>query len=324
VAGTPTAPSLVADVGGTNIRLALVQDGATLEKTTSLSCADYPDLASAMRLYLEDAGLSAPPSHAAIAVASPIAGDHVELTNNGWEFSITELQAELSLTSLSVINDFTALALAVPRLTGEDLLKIGGGAAVQNAPIAVIGPGTGLGVSGLFPSGDNWIVLASEGGHATLAPCNPREWEVTAELARRFGHVSFERAVSGPGLVNLHTALATLDGAPGGSRTPDQITEAGLHGTDALCVEALDMFCDMLGTAAGNLALTLGSLGGVYIGGGIAPRLGKHLAKSQFRARFEDKGRFRGYMESIPSYIITRDNPALIGLVQQLREDFGD
>jgi glucokinase len=142
---------------------------------------------------------------------------------------------------------------------------------------------------------------------------------VTAALARRFGHVSIERLVSGPGLVNLWAGLAAVDGAPDDAPTPDQITEAALNGSDAICVEALDTFCAMLGTAAGNLALTLGSLGGVYIGGGIAPRLGQYLAASNFRTRFEDKGRFSSYMEAISSYVITRDNPALIGLVQQLR-----
>jgi len=218
-----------------------------------------------------------------------------------------------------VINDFAALALAVPGLTGTDVLKIGGGAPAQNAPIAVIGPGTGLGVSGIVPSENGWIVLATEGGHATLAPRGARECAVTAAFARRFGHVSIEHLVSGPGLVNLWAVLAAVDGAPDDAPTPDQITEAALNGSDAICVEALDMFCAMLGTAAGNLALTLGSLGGVYIGGGIAPRLGQYLAPSNFRTRFEDKGRFSSYMEAISSYVITRDNPALIGLVQQLR-----
>ncbi|MHA1108911.1 MAG: glucokinase [Alphaproteobacteria bacterium] len=319
MAGTPKAPSLVADVGGTNVRFALLHDGATPDDAVSLICADYPDLGSAIRAYLAAAAPAQPPSRAAIAVASPVAGDHVDLTNNGWAFSINGLKAEFALNSLTVLNDFAALALAVPGLGETDVLKIGGGAAVRNSPIAVIGPGTGLGMSGLIPSDKGWTALATEGGHATLATRDGRERDVAIELARRFDHVSVERAVSGPGLVNLHDALAAIGGAQIRSMTPDQITEAALNKSDALCVEALEMFCAMLGTAAGNLALTLGSLGGVYIGGGIAPRLGHALAASQFRARFEDKGRFRSYMEAIPSFVITRDNPALFGLAQQLQ-----
>jgi len=328
IAPSHSAPSLIADVGGTNVRFALVYNSLLLdemppENVASLTCADYPDLASAMRAYLAQTAPPAPPSRAAIAIASPVTGDRVELTNNGWSFSIAALQAEFSLTSLSVLNDFTALALAVPGLGENDVLKIGGGAPARQCPIAVIGPGTGLGVSGLIPSDDNWIVLATEGGHATLAASDARERAVVAELARRFGHVSFERAVSGPGLVNLHDALAAIDGAPGNSPTPDQVTQAALNGSDAICVEALGIFCALLGTAAGNLALTLGARGGVYVGGGIAPRLGDALPASKFRARFEDKGRFRPYMEAIPTYVITRENSALFGLARLLRGNAG-
>jgi glucokinase len=315
-----TAPGLIADVGGTNVRFALVDDDAAPQRAASLVSADYPDLSSAIRAFLADAAPAHPPARAAIAVASPITGDHVALTNNDWSFSRRELQAEFGLSSLCVMNDFAALALAVPALGDADRLKIGGGAPAHNAPIAVIGPGTGLGVSGLVPSDNGWVVLETEGGHATLATRDAREHAVAAELARRFGHVSFERAVSGPGLANLREALVAIDGAPGDPLSPDQVTEAALDGSDAPSVEAFDMFCAMLGTAAGNLALTLGALGGVYIGGGILPRLGAALAGSRFRARFEDKGRFRTYMEAIPSYVITRDNPTLCGLARQLQQ----
>ncbi|MBT5456706.1 MAG: glucokinase [Rhodospirillaceae bacterium] len=314
-----TGISLVADVGGTNVRFALVRDGEALEDAASLVCADYPDLASAIRAYLSSLSLAQRPSRAAIAVASPVLGDRVNLTNNGWTFSIADLQVELALTSLSVLNDFTALALAVPGFDESDVLKIGGGEPVQESPIAVIGPGTGLGVSGLIPSDTGWVPLETEGGHTTLAVRDAREQAVVVELAQRFDHVSVERAVSGPGLVNLHDALAAIDGAPAKQLSPDQITEAAMNQTDEICIEAVGMFCAMLGTAAGNLALTLGALGGVYIGGGIAPRLGQALAASRFRACFEDKGRFRSYMEAIPSYVISREFPTLIGLAQHLQ-----
>ena len=318
--GTSAAPCLVADVGGTNVRFALLHDGKTAENAASLVCADYPDLAAAVRVYFTEAAPSARPTRAAIAVACPITGDHVELTNNGWAFSIAGLQAELALTSLSVMNDFSAQALAVPELGESDVLKIGGGAPAKGSPMAMIGPGTGLGVSGLIPSGQSWIALATEGGHATLAVRDAREREVAAELGKRFDHVSFERVVSGPGLVNLHDAMAAIDGASRQALTPDQISDAAMNGSDATCVEALDMFCAMLGTAAGNLALTLGSRGGVYIGGGSAPRLERGLAAAKFRARFEDKGRFRSYMKAIPTYVVTRKNPAFLGLARHLRE----
>lgn len=314
---------LVADVGGTNIRFAMMHNSGALEDTASFVCADYPDLASAIRAYLTKASPTRLPCRSAIAVASPIAGDHVALTNNGWAFSIEELQAEFGWDSLDVLNDFTAQALAVPALDENDVVQIGGGAPAPKSPIAVIGPGTGLGVSGLIPSGAGWIALATEGGHATLALRDERERAVAAELAKHFDHVSFERAVSGPGLINLCRALAAIDGVTVRPMTPDEITDAALNKTDPVCVEALEMFCALLGTAAGNLALTLGAQGGVYIGGGIAPILGDALGASRFRLRFEDKGRFRSYMEAIPTYVITRDNPALLGLARHLRGDAG-
>ncbi len=311
--------ALVADIGGTNARFALLDAGGRPATARVLACADFPDLQAAIRSFLADAKPSPAIARAAVAVASPVIGDRIEMTNHDWSFSIAAFKAEFGLAVFHVVNDFTAAALAVPELGAGDVVRIGGGVAVADAPVAVLGPGTGLGVSGLVPSPSGWIPLATEGGHATLAACDAREAAVVGEIARRFGHASVERAVSGPGLVNLHAALSTLDNVSGSSPTADRITEAALAGSDPVCVEALDMFFAMLGTASGNLALSLGALGGVYIGGGIVPMLADAFAASRFRERFEAKGRFRDYMRAIPTCLIMRETPALLGLAALLR-----
>ena len=240
------------------------------------------------------------------------------MTNRDWSFSIDRLRQDLGLETLHVINDFAAVALAVPHLGAADVTRIGGGAAAQGAPIAVIGPGTGLGVSALVRTPGRWTPVATEGGHVTLAAADEREAEVIAHLRRRFGHVSAERALSGPGLVNLHAALAALAGQA--AAAPTDITARALAGADPLCRDAVAMFCAMLGTVAGDLALSLGARGGVYVAGGIVPDLGARFAATDFRARFEAKGRFKGYMAAIPTFVITMAQPAFTGLAALLEE----
>ncbi len=306
-------PGLIGDVGGTNARFALVEGAGEPDRALVLSCAAFPSLEAAITAYLERTAPPAAPKDAVIAIASPVDGDRVRMTNHPWTFSIAETRARLGLETLRVVNDFTALALGVPRLAAGDKRAIGGGRPQPGAPIAVLGPGTGLGVSGLVPTdGGGWMPLATEGGHATLAAVNAREYAVVAALARRYGHVSIERAVSGAGLVNLARAIAEIDGKPAPSGDPAAITAAARP--DPVATEALEMFAAMLGTAASNLALSLGARGGVYIGGGIVPRLGPAFPGRTFRARFEDKGRFRDYLAAIPTYVITRPEPALLGL----------
>ncbi len=318
-------PALIADVGGTNVRFALVAADENPGAIRVLAGADHAGLGAASRAYLDLERPDPAPDRAAIAVASPVIGDRISMTNRDWSFSISELQATLGLARLVVVNDFTAQALAVPRLGAGETRRIGAGTAVAGAPIAILGPGTGLGVSGVVEApGGARVALATEGGHATLAPADARERAVVGELARRFGHVSIERAVSGPGLANLAAAIAAVDGLDGAlapALAPSEITARALAGGDAIAVEALSMFCAMLGSASGNLALTLGARGGVYIGGGIVPRLGDFLAASPFRDRFEDKGRFRDYLSAIPTWLITADNPALLGLAALLARD---
>ncbi|MCC8988988.1 MAG: glucokinase, partial [Candidatus Contendobacter sp.] len=290
-----TPPDLVADIGGTNARFALIDANRQPYAEQILPCAAFPDLTAAAQAYLAAVG-EPRPTQAAIAVATPISGDWIQFTNSNWSFSTEAVGRALDLERLLILNDFTALALALPLLNPDERRAVGGGTAVEEAPIGLLGPGTGLGVSGLVWSGERWIPLQSEGGHVTFSPVDQREWAVAQIMQRRFGHASPERLLSGPGLVNLYTALAEVEGWPAEALDPAAITDRALAGSCSHCRDVLEIFCGALGTAAGNLAITLGAQGGVYIGGGIAPRLGEFFDRSPFRARFEAKGRFSNYL----------------------------
>jgi glucokinase len=304
---------LVADVGATNARFGLVSPKGVVLHTRTLAVADHPTIGDSITAYLGERGALPRPRQGAIAIASTITGDRVAMTNHPWSFSIAALKSQLGFDRLEVINDFTALALALPHLSPEDRRPIGGGASSAGAPIGVLGPGSGLGVSGLIPASAGWIALAGEGGHATMAPATDRESAVLDRMRRHFDHVSAERILSGPGLVNLYNTLTMLDGVPSKGYTAAQITDPAIGAADPLCAEATSLFCAMLGTMAGNLALTLGARGGIYIGGGIVPRLGQRFAESPFRARFEAKGRFSQYLAAIPTYVVTHPLPAFLG-----------
>ncbi len=303
---------LVGDIGGTSVRFALVADGKRAARLRVFASDDFATLADALEAYLAAEGVR--PHVAALSIASPVTGDSVALTNHPWSFSIAALKARLGLERLLVVNDFTANALAMPHLEPGERAQVGGGGAVAAAPIAVLGPGTGLGVSGLVPGDCGWVALAGEGGHRTMPAADERESAVLARMRRRFDHVSAERVLSGPGLVNLYHALAELDGTPAQSYTAAQIADRHVGEADPLVRASVDMFCAMLGTVAGDLALTLGARGGVFIAGGIVPRLGATFAASRFRARFEDKGRFRDYLAAIPTFVVTFAIPAFLGL----------
>jgi glucokinase len=304
---------LVADVGATNARFGLVSPKGVVLHTRTLAVVDHPTIADAITVYLGERGALPMPHQGAIAIASAITGDRVAMTNHPWSFSISALKSQLGFHRLEVINDFTALALALPHLGPEHRVQVGGGTAAAHSPIGVLGPGSGLGVSGLIPAGKGWIALAGEGGHATVAPADDRESAVLERMRRHFDHVSAERVLSGPGLVNLYNALAMLDVVPSRGYTAAQITDPAIGAADPLCAEATSLFCAMLGTMAGNLALTLGARGGIYIGGGIVPRLGQRFAQSPFRARFEAKGRFSEYLAAIPTYVVNHPLPAFLG-----------
>jgi glucokinase len=340
-----TFPRLLADIGGTNARFALqTPDG--IAPSVTLACADFPTLQDAITQALQRAGGPAV-RHAAIAIANPVLGDAVRMTNHHWAFSIAALRDAMRWNTLLVLNDFTALALALPELKPEHLRQIGGGAPVAGTAIGLLGAGTGLGVSGLIPGPDGtWLPLAGEGGHVSVAPFDACEIDLWRYAQARFGHVSAERLLSGPGLQLIHAWLSESDAPPaagpsqGGVRplggqqgqspsvgavhhpaaapSPADITARALQGTDARCVQTVDLFCALLGTVAANLALTLGATGGVFIGGGIVPKLGAAFARSGFRARFENKGRFSGYLARIPVFVIHHPDPAFLGVARAL------
>ena len=313
-------PRLLADIGGTNARFAWQPEaGAEPECVRVYRCDEHATLLDAARRYLADCERPAP-RLGAIGIANPVTGDWLTMTNHHWSFSIAALQAALGLDRLLVMNDFEALARALPVLRPEETQPIGGGDAVPGATRALIGPGTGLGVAGLVPAPPGWLPVAGEGGHVTLSAVTTREDSVIAALQSRFGHASAERALSGPGLVWLHDALCDVDGMP---RTPSlraaDVTQRALAGQDPRCAEVLQLFFAFLGSTAGNLALTFGARGGVYIGGGIVPRLARALAASSFHERFVGKGRFRAYLAAIPVHLIcSEQHPALRGAAQAL------
>lgn len=334
-----THHDLVADIGGTNARFARVGANGRHGEPVKLAVADYPSLAAATRAALER--LPGPPiDRAAFAFAGPITGDAVALTNAGWSFSIEALRQELRLARLLVLNDFAALAWSLPHLEPHELRHIGrsakaeagqpGAAPEPGATLAVLGPGTGIGMSGLVatPSG-GWAAISGEGGHATLAPADEREADILAWTRRHHPHVSIERLVSGTGLPLLHAAVGVVDGyaldagaetgeTDGDARpTAADITAGALAG-EAHAHATLSTFCALLGGAAGNLALTLGARGGVYVGGGIPPRIESLLSASAFRARFEDKGRFSEYLGPVPTWLIDARAPALRGAAHAL------
>ena len=300
-----TSPvNLVADIGGTNARFALVDsvDGL-LHQKKNYCCADFPELIDAVRAYLKD--VSHPQlSNGVFSLATSIDSDQLGMTNHDWQFSVAELRQGLGLTSLKIINDFTSLALALPYLSDSECQKIGGGQSVSKQAMAVLGPGTGLGVSAIIKSDDHWLPVQGEGGHVSYGPMDQSETLVIDYLHREYDHVSAERLVSGPGLLLLYQTIAKLQGRKAGEYNPDEITAMALQRTCDMAEKAVSMFCAVLGTVAGDLALTVGAKGGVYIGGGIVPKLGNLFGKSDFRRRFENHGRFTRYLEKIPTYVV--------------------
>jgi len=313
-----THPRLIADIGGTYARFALEVAPGVFEQKVSMRCADHADFHAAVTAYL--AHLPNRRIHdCAVAIANPVAGDHVRMTNYHWQFSIEEMRQRLQLDNLLVVNDFTALAMALPRLLPHQRRQIGGGTPVERSVLGLIGAGSGLGVSGLIPSDDGWIALGTEGGHASFSPRNEREIAILRYAWKHLPHVSFERLLSGPGIELIYRALAELSGQPDQGLDAPDITHRALVGHDPLCLDVIDSFCTIMGTAAANLAVTQGALGGIYIGGGIVPRLGAHFDHSGFRARFEDKGRFSEYMKAIPTYVITAEDVTFMGAAEILR-----
>jgi glucokinase len=317
-----TAPRLVADIGGTNARFALQHDDR-IDRMQVLACAEFATLGDALRHYLQ--GQGAQVRHAALGIANPVHGDRLRMTNHHWEFSIDALRRELGLDTLLVLNDFATLALALPLLPAQELRQVGGGEADERAPRAVVGAGTGLGVAGLLPAhAGSWLPVAGEGGHVSFSPADDDEAELWRFARKRHGHVSAERLLCGRGLELIHAWLCERDGAADEAGDAAAITRRAMDQSDARCARAVDMFCGMLGTLAGNVALTFDARGGLYIGGGIVPRLGEHFARSPFRARFEAKGRFATALARIPVQVIHSPWPGLLGAGAALRQHLGE
>lgn len=318
-------PWLVADIGGSNARFGWIDGpGSAVAHIRTLPVAQYESIAAAARAYLKDQaalGFTAAPRRAALALATAINTDRIVLTNSHWSFSRRELQSALALDDLLLLNDFEALALSLPRLRGDQLKAVPGPALGEpQGTLAVIGPGTGLGVGGVVKAPREWVALPGEGGHMTLAPVNDYESELLAVARKEFAHVSAERLLSGIGLPTLHAAVATVAGQPPAERlTAERILE-GAQAGDEICGRTVDQFCAFLGSFAGSVALALGARGGVYIGGGIVPRLGERFFRSEFRARFEAKGRFSPYLAGIPCVLITDTLAALSGAALALEQ----
>lgn len=313
---------LIADIGGTNARFALIEEGSTTPRhERTLSCANYHTLVDAVLAYLEDASQPMPET-ASLAIATPVLKDRVVMTNHVWDLSVEETRKALGLKSLRVINDYTALALALPYLGDDDFRKVGQGTSVDKQARAVLGPGTGLGVSGCIYTGEYWLPIQGEGGHVSYGPLDDREAEIIRVILKHHDFVSAESLVSGPGLVLLYQSITKCDGVEHELLSPEQISEKAINGTDSCAEEALAMLCGVLGSVAGNLALTLGARGGVYIGGGIVPKLGDYFDSSPFRARFEDKGRFKNYLSDIPTNVIVSKYPALLGAAISIKPHY--
>jgi glucokinase len=307
---------MVADIGGTNARFALA-DLQTLELShiRQMLCGSHPTVEAALDDYLS--GLPVKPKSAVLAVAAPVSGGEVRLTNSRWRFVTDELRFSAGFTDIHVVNDFEALALSLPTLEASELHQLGGTVPVEFATKVVLGPGTGLGVAGLLWSGERWMAMPGEGGHMSLGAQDEKELVLMHLLLKAGAHPSAEEAISGPGLVQLYRAVAASRNVTAAKAI--NVVEQALGGDDAVAQEALQLFIAWLGRFAGNIALAFGARGGVYIGGGIAPKITSALSTGSFRAAFEQKGRMAEYLAPIPVYVILAEFAALKGAAAAFR-----
>jgi glucokinase len=304
---------LLGDIGGTNARFAVFAEDQ-LGPVEHFPVAGYANVAEAAKAFLARQDRAEQVTSAVLGVAGPVEDQHTELVNSGWVIDAAALRTSLGFVRVSLINDFEAIAWALLKFTPDDLKSIGGGRPQPGRVMVALGPGTGLGLAAMMPGVPN-RVIATEAGHANLPGNSEREDAVITHMRRKFGRVSVERAISGPGLQNLYGTIAELDRANGPERSAAEITQSAIAGTCPVCKAALDMFCAMLGTLAGDAALLFRARGGIYLAGGILPRIVDYVAQSEFRARFEAKGRMRGYLEAIPTSIIMHGDPAFLGLI---------
>ncbi|MFC4654329.1 MULTISPECIES: glucokinase [Rheinheimera] len=312
--------AIVADIGGTNARFSRVDLASLqLDKVAVYPCADFPTLAEALQFYREQQGLTAI-RHVAIAIACPVTGDLVKMTNFSWQFSIEQMKQQLDLAEFIVLNDFTAVAMSLPALTAKELVKVGAGDVQSGKPMAVLGAGTGLGVAHLIPTPAGFIPLPGEGGHVDFTAQTEQEWFIQNFLAQKYGHVSPERLLSGPGLEDLYLAIAAFKGQQVDALNAAQIAGKALDNSCELCSAVVAQFFASLGGLAGDLALTLSTFGGVFVAGGITPKLLGLIEHSEFRSRFEAKGRFKGFNSGIATFVVTAEQPGLTGCAVYLKQ----
>ncbi len=305
--------NLIADIGATHARCAFIDRKGQILAPKTFRNREFHSLQELLQGYLKGRRSSGRPEGAALAVAGPVLADQVRMPNIDWRFSQDELKDELGLRRLAVVNDFAAVAWGLPDLTATDLKQVGGGAPVPRKAMATLGPGSGLGVATVAPCAEGWTVVDGEGGNSTFSGSTPEQQAVAEHIRTQHGHCSLENLLSGPGLANIYAALGALQGRRVTRPSPARVSESAAAG-DPLARSARDMFFEVLGAAAGNLALTVGARGGVFIAGGIIPRLLKPFEKSRFRECFEAKGRYRYYLEDIPTFVITDPFPAFRGL----------
>ncbi len=335
--------NLIADIGGTNIRIALAGTKQSLNEDmlvdnisaksissetievseiATYQCKEFASLAEVLAHYIEQKALTDYSINACLAIACPVDDDFISMTNLPWQFSQAELKQKLRLNSLHLINDYTAIAMAIPLLSDAQKVKVGGGDSVAGKPISVCGPGTGLGVANLFPiassTGTKWQCVSGEGGHIDFAAINHTEQQVFNFIQAFKNRVSYEQLLSGFGLEQIYQALVFINQGKTINTESDKlsakdITAKATQGQCDICQQTLTLFCDVLGSFAGNLALIMNSQGGVYIAGGIVPRFIDYLKNSNFRARFEAKGRLAHITEQAPTYVITEQQPGLLG-----------
>jgi glucokinase len=316
--------NLVADIGGTNARFSAIRDGELESEFQFLHSVDeYPEFENLIEILLEEinkaTGWGGSPKRVCFAVACPPDTEIISFTNSHWIFSQSELKNLLGCEFLSIINDFEAVAHGITELSSDEFVQIGGGPAVSNKAIGILGAGTGLGVAALAPHKNGYVVLDTEGGHADYSPINDLQSAVVSCLRAKFGRVSLERLLSGKGLLNIYSALCSIEDVRMDFDTPADIVAAALNNADTKALQTLNMFCEGIGAASGNLALTFGAKGGIYIAGGVIPRFQEFFISSAFRSKFEDKGRFVSYLKPIPVYLVIRENLGLLGAAIKLR-----
>lgn len=307
---------LVGDIGGTNCRYALVRAAPSVEDPVSYENADFENFLDTIETFLRSHSPSPHVDWAVIAVAGPIVSNAVTMTNRPWRVDGNEIAQRFGMRAAKIVNDFSALAASTPHITGQHLERIGGGEPETIdgvATTAIVGPGTGLGVGGLVRGPFGAVTLSTEGGHATFAPDDDTEREIARVLSERFDHVSNERLICGDGLRNIHWALSRIAGVEPEVLKAAEVSRRALIGKDQIATEALQVFSRALGSFAGNVVLTMGARGGLYLAGGMLPAVKTAFDRNAFRARFEAKGRFRGYMERVPSWMMIDPFAALVG-----------